>query len=163
VAKFIVMPVEGILRDPIGGHIIPDGFYLYRTLSSMYEIILTTQEHNRSRTMDWLAMEGIFKYAQIVFPDYRVLITDNEATNLRRHLWLQGYNINFWVCNDAELAKDLLTIGEAVMLIIRPQYAMPEWHPDTVKGGPKWDDLVKKTLLDKAAKMADTRTEVDEP
>lgn len=161
-ARFIVMPIEGFLKDPVGGHLIADGFYLYRTLSSMYEIILTTTQSNRTWTRDWLAMEGIFKYAQIVYPDYRVLITDTEGTGISRHLRLQGYDIDLWICNDAELARDLITAGESIMLIVRPQYAIPEWHPDTPKGGPKWDDLVKKTLLDKAAKLADNRTEIED-
>lgn len=160
-ARFIVMPVEGFLRDPVGGHLIPENFYLYRTLSSLYEIILVTTEGNRQRVKDWLAMEGIFKYAQIVFPDYRILITDNEATNLNRHLFMQGYVIDFWICYDPAFARELLEIGQAVMLQVRPQYAMAEWLPDHVKGTLAWEDIVKKTLLDKVAKMADTRTEVD--
>lgn len=161
-ARFIVMPLEGFLRDPVGGHLIPENFYLYRTLSSMYEIILVTTESNRQRTKDWLAMEGIFKYAQIVFPDYRILITDNEATNLSRHLQLQGYSIDFWICYDPVFARELLEIGQPVMLQVRPQYAMAEWLPDHVRGTLAWEDIVKKTLLDKAAKMADTRTEAEE-
>lgn len=154
------MPVEGILRNPVGGHLLPDGFYLYRTLSSMYEVILVTDEPKKQNLKDWLAMEGIFKYAQIVFPDYTELTSDTPAMSLRRHIYLQGYKIDFWVCNDPEFARDLITIGETAMLFVRPAYTLPEWHPDGRKGGPTWDDLVDKVLQDKAARAADTRTEI---
>jgi hypothetical protein len=162
-ARYIVLPIEGILRDPVGGHLLPDGHHLYRALSANYEVILTTTMSNRTWVKEWLAMEGIFKYAQIVYPDYLSFVTDNEATNIRRHLSLQGYDIEFWICNDAALARDLLVIGEPVMLIVRPQYALPEWHPDTPRGAPKWDELVQRTLIDKATKLADIRTEIEEP
>ena len=49
------------------------------------------------------------------------------------------------------------------MLVTHPAYTLPEWHPETVKGTPRWDELVKRTLIDKAAKLADTRTEIEEP
>ena len=162
-ARFIVMPIEGILRDPVGGQVLIEGYYLYRTLSSMYEVILTTTQSNRSWVKEWLGLEGVFKYAQIVYPDYRIFVTDTEGTNISRHLRLQGYNIDFWICNDPRLAIELINAGESTMLVTQPPYALPEWHPDTPKGAPKWEELVRKTLLDKAARMADIRTETKEP
>ena len=53
-SRVLVMPVEGILRKEVGGQINPDGFYLYRTLQSMYRIVLVSTETNRQRIVDWL-------------------------------------------------------------------------------------------------------------
>src|SRR5271165_2626865 len=103
-SRVLVMPVEGILRKEVGGQVNPDGFYLYRTLQSMYRILLvSTGESNRQRMVDWLDKEGIFGYDDLLMPMTMCInITESIWTNVIRITHQHGYTLAMAVLNGPE-------------------------------------------------------------
>lgn len=159
-SRVLVMPIEGILRKDVGGQINPDGFYLYRTLQSMYRILLvSTSEHNRNRIVDWLDKEGVFGYDDLLLP---MTMAANWATesfwaNVLRIIRMRGYTISLVLVNGPEEARDVLEASAPVLMYTQPAYALPEWLPGTPKGGLAWDSLVGKIEAERSARLRDKR------
>lgn len=158
-SRVLVMPIEGILRKPIGGQVNEDGYYLYRTLSSMYRVILISHDTKR-RTVDWLEKEGIFRYDDILYPgELAMNLMESEWTNLIRILRTRGYNISLVVVNGPQDALDVLNASVQVLLYSQPAYGLPEWLPGTKRGAEPWDALVEKVEVNRAARLVDKRME----
>ena len=159
-SRVLVMPVEGILRKEVGGQINPDGFYLYRTLQSMYRIVLVSTETNRQRMVDWLDKEGIFGYDDLLLPMGMALNTlEGLWTNIIRVTHRHGYNLAMAVLNGPEDAVEVLNMGVPVLLYAQPAYGLPEWLPGARRGTEAWDELVDKIDTERAARINDRRME----
>jgi hypothetical protein len=157
--KTVVMPVTGILRNPIGGQLNHDGYFFFRGLCDNFNVVLTTFD-TQDKFKAWAAMENIIGQSNVLYPDFRMNITDGYWTNVSYYLRRHGYDIAFFVVTDPRDATELLMISEASMLYVQPAYAMSEWLPDSEKGKPAWSDLVDRVLMDKAARAKDTRTDI---
>jgi hypothetical protein len=160
-SRVLVIPVEGILRKEVGGQLNPDGFYLYRTLSSMYRVILVTYESDRRRVTDWLDKEGIFNYDDLLLPMTLAgnWVTEGYWTNIIRILRMRGYNISLVVVNGPQDALDVTNASVPVLMYSQPSYALPEWLPDTPKGALAWNALVDKIETEREVRLNDKRME----
>lgn len=158
-ARVLVMPVEGILRKEVGGQINPDGFYLYRTLSSMYRILLITHDTNRQRTIDWLNKEGIYNYDDLLLPMTMAAnwATESYWSNVIRIIRMRGYNISLVLVNGPEEALDVLNASVPVLMYSQPAYGLPEWLPGSRRGAEAWDTLVGKIETERSARLSDKR------
>lgn len=161
-SRVLVMPVEGILRKEVGGQINPDGFYLYRTLVSMYRIILiSTGESNRQRVTEWLDKEGIFGYDDLLMPLTMAgnWATESFWTNVIRIIRMRGYNISMVVVNGPEEALDVIEASVPVLMYSQPAYGLPEWLPGSRRGAEAWDSLVDRVETERSARLQDKRME----
>jgi hypothetical protein len=156
-SKVIVMPIEGFLKKPVGGHINESAYYLYRALSPNYSLVLTTAETDRQKTLAWLAQEGIYRYDNIVYGDFQQNASDTPAINMFRYLKLVGYRIEFWITIDPKDALDLIALGQPVLQYVDPAYALPEWLPYQEKAAETWEVLTAKIEVDRQARMLDDR------
>lgn len=154
-----VVPIEGILRKPVGGQVNEDGFYLFRTISAWYRVILTTYDTNRKRTIEWLEKQGIFRYDDILCGDLCINITESYWTNMIRILRNRGYNISLVLVNGPSEAQEVLENSVPVLMFSQPAYGLPEWLPDSRRGAEKWDSLVEKVEANRAARLTDKRME----
>lgn len=159
-SRVLVMPIDGILRKPSGGQLNPDGYYLYRTLQSMYRVILISHEGNTRRQVDWLDKEGVFGYDDIIYINSLCINTlESEWTNIIRIIRQRGYNLAMAVVNGPEEARDVLDASTPVLMFSQPAYGLPEWLPGSRRGAENWDSLVEKVESNRAARLADKRME----
>lgn len=160
-SRVLVMPIEGILIKPVGGQLNEDGFYLYRTLSTMYRVILIS--HNTpQRTTAWLEKEGVFRYDDILYPSNLAMnLQEGEWTNVIRILRTRGYNISMCVVNDPESALDVIEASVPALMYSQPAYGLPEWLPGSKRGAEPWDALVEKIETNRAARLVDKRMEAE--
>jgi hypothetical protein len=154
------MPVEGVLRNPVGGQLNHDGYFLYRGLCANFNVVLTTFD-SQAKFKAWAAMENINGHSNVLYPDFVMNITESYWVNVGNYLQRHGYDIAFFVLNDPEDAAELLSYGKPVLLHVQPAYAMPEWLPDSERGRPSWDMLVERVMIDRAARASDNRTEIE--
>jgi hypothetical protein len=156
----VLIPVEGILRKPMGGQRNEDGFKFYRALSSEYQALLVTEETDRVKVRDWLYKENVHSYTDIILGDFPGNVSDGYWTNLLRYLTRhRGYVLDFVVVNDPESAREVLERGVPVMMYSQPAYGLPEWLPGARKGAEKWSSLVSKVEADRMARFEDKRME----
>lgn len=159
-SRVLVMPIEGILRKEVGGQLNPDGFYFYRTLQSMYRVILVSTETNRNRMVDWLDKEGIFGYDDLLLPMGMALNTlEGLWTNIIRICHRHGYTLSMAVVNGPQEALEVINMGVPVLLYTQPAYALPEWLPGSKRGAEAWGELVDKIETERAARIKDRRME----
>ena len=157
--KTVVIPVEGVLRNPVGGQLNHDGYAFYRGMCQYFNVVLATWD-TEAKFKAWAAMDNISGHSNVLYPNFRMNITEPYWVNVSAYLRRHGYDIAFFVVTDPAEATELLNRGEATMLWTSPEYALNEWLPSTNTGGPKWDDLVDRVLTDKAARASDNRTEI---
>lgn len=160
-SRVLVIPIEGILRKEVGGQLNADGFYLYRTLISMYRVILiSTSEYNPDRVIHWLDKEGIFGYDDVLYY-HRLPINrlDSMWANVIRILRGRGYNISMVVVNGPQEARDVLDASVPVLMFGQPAYGLPEWLPGSRRGAEQWDLLVDKVETEREARFRDKRME----
>lgn len=159
-SRVLVMPVEGILRKEVGGQINPEGFYLYRTLSSMYRVILVTYETENNRTKNWLDKEGIFNYDDILYGGSLCInMLESFWANMIRILRMRGYNISLVLVNGPSEARDVANASVPVLMYTQPAYGLPEWLPGSQRGAEAWESLVNKVETERAARLSDKRME----
>lgn len=158
-SRVLVMPVDGVLRKVHGGQLNPDGFYLYRTLQSMYRIILISNDSDQRQLRDWLDKEGIFGYDDVLFPMTMAArwAVDPYWTCVITILRMRGYNVSLVVVNGPEEARDVLNASVPVLLFSQPAYGLPEWLPGSRKGAEDWDALVAKIETEREARRSDRR------
>jgi hypothetical protein len=159
-AKTVVMPVDGILRNPIGGQLNHDGYFLFRGLCAHFNVVLATFD-TKDKFKAWSSMENVSGQSNVLYPDFRMNITEGYWTNVSHYLRRHGYDIAFFVVTSPEDAIELLEQGEASMLYVQPAYALNEWLPNSDKGKPSWQALSERALIDKAARAKDNRTEIE--
>jgi hypothetical protein len=157
--RVVVVPIEGILRKPVGGQVNPDGLYLFRTISAWYRVILTTFDTNRTWVQEWLDKEGIFKYDDILYGDLCINVTQGYWTNIIRILRTRGYNLDMVMVNGPAEALEVSANGVPVLMYTQPAYGLPEWLPDSGKGTEAWATLVGKIETERSARMTDRRME----
>lgn len=161
--RVLVMPIEGVLKKEVGGQLNPDGFHLYRTLQSMYRIILISIDSNTRRVTEWLDKEGVFGYDDILYPMTLAgnWITESYWANIIRILRMRGYSLALVLVNGPEEARDVLDASVPVLMFSQPAYGLPEWLPGSRRGAEAWDELVGKIETERAARLNDKR--MDEP
>lgn len=159
-SRVLVMPIEGVLKKAVGGQLNPDGYYLYRTLSSMYRVILITYENDHGLVVQWLDKEGIFNYDDVLHPmSWCLNMKESYMENVVRVLRTRGYNISMVVVNGPQDALDALNASVPVLMYSQPAYGLPEWLPGTRRGAEPWDRLVDKVEANRAARLTDKRME----
>ena len=160
-SRVLVMPVEGILRKEVGGQLNVDGFYLYRTLQSMYRILLVSFDTNQRMLVDWLTKEGVFGYDDILLPMTMAgnWVTESYWSNVIRIIRMRGYNLSVVLVNSPQDAVDVLNASVPVLLFGQPAYGLPEWLPGSRRGAEEWDKLVGKIETERAARIKDKRME----
>ena len=159
-ARVLVMPIEGILKKEVGGQVNPDGFYLYRTLSAMYRVILVTYETDHDRVIDWLDKEGIFGYDEVLHPIQWCLNSlESYMENVIRVLRIRGYTVSLVVVNGPGDARDVLSASVPVLMFSQPAYGLPDWLPGSRKGHESWEALVDKVEAERMARLRDKRME----
>lgn len=157
--RTIVMPVDGILRKPVGGQVNEDGLRLYWALHSEYGVLLVV-DGDKDRTLDWLEKEGITGYDDlIVYASLRVNITESFWVNILRHLRMRGYDLALCVVNDPESAMAALDRHVPVLMYSQPSYGLPEWLPGAGRPSEDWAALSGKVNAERLARMNDKRME----
>jgi hypothetical protein len=159
-SRVLVMPIEGILKKPVGGQLNPDGFHLYRTLSSMYRVILVTWETQNNRTKNWLEQENILVYDDVLYMGSMCINSlESYWENIIRILRMRGYNISVVVVNGPQEAREVINASVPVLMYTQPAYGLPEWLPGSRRGAEEWDALVDKIETERSARMNDKRME----
>lgn len=158
-SRVLVMPVDGILRKVNGGQLNPEGYYLYRTLQSMYRVILVANDYDQKQLVTWLEKEGVFGYDDVIFPMTMAArwAVDTYWACVINILRMRGYNLSMVVVNGPEEARDVLNASVPVLMFGQPAYGLPEWLPGSQRGAQEWDSLVAKIETERSARLSDKR------
>lgn len=161
--RVAVVPIEGVLRKPVGGQVNTDGLELYRALVSQYGIILVSESAEKDRTLDWLEKSGVTMYDDIVFyPSLRINTLEGMWTNVLRTLAMRGVNIALVVVNDPESAMEVIERMTPVLMYSQPAYGLPEWLPGRKRPSQPWSELVDIVEYEALARRNDRRMEATE-
>lgn len=137
--------IDGVLRKPVGGGPIPVGILLYRSLASVFNIVLLSDETHASEELAfWMLSEGIVSYgSSILFPrvDDPKEARVTQVNRARRI----GYAVDLVVEPDPGKATALLQAGYNTLVFTSAAFTDPAWRPDTGKGLTPWDDLAAET------------------
>lgn len=155
--RVALVPIEGVLRKPVGGQVNEDGIYLFRAIAEWYRVILTTYDTRSMHTVEWLEREGIFRYDDILYGDMCINITESYIANMVRIVRQRGTNISLAVVNGPQDALDAINAGVPVLMYTQPAYALPEWLPGSPKAVEPWASLVDKIETQRSARINDRR------
>lgn len=153
-----VIQVEGVLRKTVTRAPLDMGKRLYHGLAATYNLVLVTEDTDRTQAKTWMAMEGFEKHAHIVFGDADVGRDSSHWLAIVKMLKLSyGYNIEYVVQPDPVEAAQLIKRGYNSLLVTNAAYALPEWRPDAWGKIQPWSELVEEVIKDKQLRAADKR------
>lgn len=159
----VAMSVEGVLQKNVSSAPIPVGVALYHSLSTNFNILLTT-DMSQKEADRWLLMEALNKHSAIeynedkhkYFPATRKL---SQLSSLRN----RGYHIDLVIEPSPLISALLIENGFSVMTFTHAQYALPKWRPDYEERPRPWDDLHEAAnKLAELKSLDDRMKELDE-
>jgi hypothetical protein len=138
-----------VLRAPVGGAVIPEGFNLYQALVTTYRIAVVLDDTDTELTGLWLRKNGFRDYVQIIplRPVDReglgFLRGSNPPPRLSQYRRARGVGgVELVIDPDPAVVAGAMEMGITGMLFGHPKLARPEFRPDhTVEPRP-WDQLV---------------------
>lgn len=139
----VAITAEGVLRQIIGGAPISEGRRLYQALSSIYRIIVLTDDPYGDELAGWLNVEAFGPSPLWVIP--RLETYGEDGPSVRRQQLAQaqqrGAVISAVIDPDPAICAYLLTQGFLTLCALHPAYAQPEWRPDHDSAIKPWDEI----------------------
>lgn len=153
--KTHVIMVNGVLRKPVGGAVIPEGADLYRGLAAVGGVIPVlhdTRDGQVDEVRDWLELHGMIHHPFV----------STEGVMAAHKLRLDGYDLGLIVVAMPEEAMFHIRAGLNTLLFTHAQYAMPTWRPDSERGVRPWADIIDEASALAAMKAKDARLRSEE-
>lgn len=152
--KTSLMPVDGVLRKLVGGHLVPEGMRLYDSLASTGRVVLLHDGSDHDQVRDWLELNGCIKHDFIEWGR-------GPRVGAANHLRRLGYDIDLVVEPDPKAAHGLIAAGFNTIVFVHSQYSHPSWRPDTSTGIQSWDDINQQVADLARMKARDARLKAD--
>ena len=138
----IVMVVEGVLQQIVGGQELREGCDLYHCFhQGGYDIILVSPQE-RNKLSDWIYQAGLIGHT--------LELPTIEHAIARSH-------VSLVVTPDPQKARQLFEQGVTSLLFAHPSYADPAWRPDYVGPMVGWNELSRAVAEEATRKVTDGR------
>lgn len=144
----VIMVVEGVLRQPVGGGPIPAGVALYRGLVEHTSVMLLSTDHEEDQR--WLREEGLDGY-NLLRQIHEFDQISNTIIRTVGRLRSTG-PIALVIGADPTALEELASRGITVCVFLSAEYARPNWRPDFEDAPRAWDCLVEEVAHQRALK-----------
>lgn len=126
---------------------------LYRGLAEGFRVVILGTK-DQAKDEHFLAINGLYGYAHIegVRPEDGKGINDQILAQIKR-LRAQGFNFEFVVLPDPDLAKDVYRMGVPVLLYLHPHYSAESFRPDYQGGIRPWGELTDEVYRQHSARV----------
>ena len=149
--SLVAITLEGVLRAPLGGAPIPEGFNLYQALVSTYRVAVVLDDEEQELAGLWLRKEGMRDFVQLV-PQRavdRAMLGFDKGTNkpprLSQYRRLRGTGgIELVVDPDPAAVAGAMEMGVTAVLFGHPRIARPEFREDYEREPRPWASLVEQ-------------------
>lgn len=152
--KTCLMLVEGVLRNLVGGALIPEGARLYKSLCATGTVVLLSVVYDgdkRREMQEWLDMNGLTEHALLTWGD------DGPRVPLANMYRREGYDVDLVVDPDPVTVSGLIEAGFNTLLFTHSQYSHPSWRPDAAKGVEPWASITQQVAQLARLKAQDNR------
>lgn len=154
----IVLSVEGILTKAPDLHTEPPtilGKTLFATLKDQHRLLLVSTNPDHALVKEWLLKERFKGYATLQCkPRNSALSDSNWKASIVREMLSEGWEVGAFFDADPASVQAVFMEGVPSLLLAAPQYARPEWRPDSEKSIRPWDQLV--STIEKEALVKET-------
>lgn len=148
-AGLVAVTLEGVLRAPIGGSVIPEGFNLYNALVSVYRVAVVLDDEDQNEAGVWLRKEGMRDFV-LLHPqrpvDRDMLGYDVDTplpARVSQYRRLRGVGgIELAIDPDPLAVAGAMGMGITAMLFGHPKIARPEFREDYEREPRPWNELV---------------------
>lgn len=139
---------------------IPAGKALYEALSSVWRIVVITNETDVEGVNHFLGQEGLTRHALVVArsPLWAETSLEDSTPVILDQQRSQG-TVGLVVTPSPEAAARIMQKGCPALLFVPPVYARPEWRPDHHKVPKQWDAIEAEVTRQRALKATDRRHE----
>jgi hypothetical protein len=144
-SRAIAITLDGVLRKPLDVEAQDFGAsLLFASLVENFRVIvLGTEEPEKDE--HFMGVNGMVKYVRI--EPLRREDGPDKASRIRaqiKRLRAEGFQFEFLVVPDPDLAKDLYADGYPVLLYIHPTFSNRSFRPDYAGGMKPWDELTSE-------------------
>lgn len=160
--RTVAVMIDGVLRKPLDVEAQDFGAtLLYQGLLQGFRV-LVLGGYNTERDTQFMAINGMGKYIRIEplreedAPEER----DRIVAQIKR-LRAEGFQFEFVVVPDPDLAKDLYRIGVPVLLYLHPHYSAEAFRPDFQGGIKPWAELSAEAAYQREAKVKQILEQAD--
>ena len=137
----VVMVVEGVLQQIVGGQELREGISLYHCFfQGGYDVVLVGPQTKQMN--EWLYQAGLIRHS--------LELPTIEHALARSHVTLV-------VTPDPQKARQLFEQGVTSLLFAHPAYADPAWRPDYVGPMVGWNELSRVVAEEATRKVTDGR------
>lgn len=156
--RAVAMTLEGVLRKPLDEHAQDvGGWMLYAALVSNFRVVVLGTDDPK-RDEHFLLTNGMNKHVKVEPIRYEDAPTDAgrkraQISRLRR----EGFQFEFIVVPDPELARQLYATGVAVLTYLHPLFSAESFRPDYDGGIRAWDELEAEVDYQRTAKAEQLR------
>lgn len=139
----ILLPIEGVLRQPGGLRPDPTGVLLYRALCSHGRVGLLGSEEGQEKDEWFLNTEELVGHASYILYRMDAHPTDHGRRVSQISKARAAGHIELVVEPNPEVVATLHEEGIPTLLYLHPKFTNPEFRPDFKSFASPWDDMVK--------------------
>lgn len=162
-AGTVVLCLEGVLCKGLPPNDPPIwvGLQLYHALATQFRLVLDSSHEDILDIEHWLQVNGLKRHSLVLQrePEQEGL----EDVLLRRiHLgeWrAHGFDVALYVTSDPSVAKVMMGLGVATLMLAHPQYARPEHRPDFESSVKPWAEIEEEITA--TALLRETTPRID--
>jgi hypothetical protein len=142
----VVLSIEGVLSKSPDLRTEPPsivGKVLFESLKDRHRVLLLSVGNDVELVRSWLLKERFKNYASVqCMPKNTALSVPAWKASVVREMLSEGWDIAMFIDSDPKAVQSVFLEGVPSLLVASPQYARPEWRPDSERHIKPWDDLV---------------------
>ena len=149
--RSVAISLDGVLRKPIDVEAHDFGAaLLYRGLAKGFRVVILGG-FDKARDEQFLAINGLGDYVKLdtLRPTDGPDEYSQKVAQIRR-LRAEGFQFEFAVLPDPDLAKDVYRMGVPVLLYLHPHFSAESFRPDYTGGIRPWDELAAEVDFQRA-------------
>lgn len=151
--RAIAIALDGVLRKPLDVEAQDFGAsLLFASLVQHFRVVVLGTD-DPARDEHFLSINGLVKYIKIE------PIRPEDGKEVGRQKWQQvqrlraeGFQFEFIVVPDPDLARELYVEGLPVLLYLHPTFSSRSFRPDHVEGIRPWNELAEEVEFQLTAK-----------
>lgn len=159
--RTVAIALDGVLRKPLDVEAQDFGAsLLFASLVNNFRVVVLGTDRP-DRDEHFLAVNGLVKYVKIepVRPGDGRGVGEQKRAQVRR-LRAEGFQFEFVVIPDPDLAVDLYAEGVPVLLYLHPTFSGKSFRPDHDPGIVPWERLADEVEFQLTAKAEQMKREL---
>lgn len=151
--RSVAITLDGVLRKPLDVEAQDFGAgLLFASLVENFRVVVLGTE-DTEKDEHFLMVNGLVRYVKIepLRPSDGEGVAEQKRRQVAR-LRREGFNFDFVVVPDPDLARDLYEDGVPVLVYLHPQFSSRSSRPDHEPGLTPWNELAAEVEFQNTAK-----------